>query len=66
MAKVPGIKTRHCIISDKCRTTFGDEGALNIAFDNIKEVYLDLLKESITKAKFHIILNYERDCKNNG
>ncbi len=61
-SKIPGSMAKHAIISDDCRTNRTDAGALDEAFDRVREEYFRCAAGwPIGKgAKFHIALTIER------
>ena len=65
---VPGIKSKHAIVSDACREKWGDIGALNEAIRHIRAEYVRLLKHwPLGKdAKFHLVLSVEYETAKKG
>lgn len=58
---VPGIAAKHVIITDKCRTNRGTEGAFDEAVSRLRKEYLETQPyQPIGKdTKFHLILTVE-------
>lgn len=62
MAEIPGLKARHAIIKDACRTSRGNEGAIDEALARLKEEYLSCVDgwEIGKGAQFHLVLTVEK------
>lgn len=63
-SKLPGIKARHAVISDLCRSGKGDEGAIDEALARLRETYLECVagwaREGRAGVKYHVALTVER------
>ncbi len=60
--KIPGTKAQHSIISDNCRGIHGDDGALDLALQNLTPIYMETCKNfgKQSGVKIHIVMTVER------
>jgi hypothetical protein len=58
---IPGIRAKHAVISNTCRETHGNLGALEEAFRRVREEYLGILmnRGSEKGLNFHVVLTLE-------
>ena len=60
--RAPGLCALHAVITDQCRENRGDAGALDEAFDRIRQQYERSVKgwRGTPGVKFHVLLTVER------
>lgn len=61
MTRLPGLKATHAIISDACRTSRGEEGAIDEATRRVRDEFLACVRAwPLHKGvKFHVVLTVE-------
>lgn len=60
--QIPGIKTCEMIVSQTCRKTHGETGALDIAIEQMKGKYWEALSYEANKnATLRFVLTIDRD-----
>lgn len=65
MPRIPGIKAKHCLITDNCRKMRGDGGAFNHAVNILRVKYDALLEVRGGEAgvEYNLILSVEKRDK---
>ena len=65
-SKVPGIKSRHAIVTPTCRENRGDTGAFYAAVDLLRAEYEATLNFKVNEnVKFHLVLTVDRNISDN-
>ena len=59
---IPGIKAKHCFITDTCRQNRTDEGAIDEALARIRAEFMQVASgwDVGNETRFHVVLTVEK------